>query len=388
MSQQLNIIEVISTESEKQFLSVPGIINAQDKNWIRPLDEDIQKVFSDKNRFYRNGIAKRWLAIRSNKLVGRIAAFHSKEFSFKGDHKTGGIGFFESINDKGVSKALFDEAIAWLTDQEIEIVDGPINLGERNAWWGVLADGFTEPVYQMNYNQPYYQELFESYGFQLYFKQFSYGIDLYSDLGAKYYERGKKILANPAYRVEKINKKRLEKYAEDFRTVYNKAWVKHDGFKGMSEAKSLKILNSMKPVIDEDLIWFTYYNDEPILALIAIPDLNQYFKYVNGKMNLVGKAKYLYHKWRKTNNKVYAMVFGIVPRFQGKGMEGTIMCHVQGYLQKNTHWRDIELIWIGDFNPKMNALARGIGGKVVKTHHTYRYMINPAIAFEKHPVNN
>jgi len=290
---EFELLEVSTKEQERQFIDVSVQLYANDRNWIRPLDDDIQKVFSDKNRFYRNGKTKRWLAIRKGKLIGRIAAFHSKEFSFKGDYKTGGVGFFESINDQSVSDALFNAACDWLKSEGIGVVDGPINLGERNAWWGVLVDGFDEPVYQMNYNFPYYKDLFESYGFQLYFKQFSYGLPLGSNLGEKYYTRGKRILSDPDYEIRSIEKSNLEKYAEDFRTVYNKAWVKHEGFDGMTKAKSRKILNSMKPILDEDLIWFTYYKDDPILAFIAIPDLNQYFKHVNGKMNLLGKAKYM-----------------------------------------------------------------------------------------------
>ncbi len=388
MSQNIKIEEVLNAESEQQFLTFPQELYRNDESYIQPLDDDIKKVFSKENRFYKNGRTKKWLAISKGNVVGRIAAFHSSEFSFKGDFKLGGIGFFESIDEQQVAHALFDQSIEWLKNEGVQVVDGPINLGERNAWWGLLVEGFTEPVYQMNYNHPYYQALFESYGFQLYFKQFSYGMKIFSDLGAKYYERGKRLSANPAYTVEHVKKSNLKKYAEDFRTVYNKAWVKHEGFEGMSEEKALKLMNTMKPVLVEDLMWFAYYNGEPIIAFINIPDLNQYFKHINGKLNLLGKAKYLYHKLRKTNKKVYSMVFGVVPRFQAKGLEGIILSHVQKYWQENTHWKDLELIWIGDFNPKMNVLARSIGGKVVKTHHTYRYMIDSSIAFERHPINN
>jgi len=106
VTEGLDIVEVVNAQHEKQFLAVASSIYANSKNWIRPLDDDINKVFSDKNRFYRNGEAKRWLALSKGKLVGRIAAFHSKEFSFKGDHKTGGLGFFECIDDQPTANAL------------------------------------------------------------------------------------------------------------------------------------------------------------------------------------------------------------------------------------------------------------------------------------------
>ena len=47
----------------------------------------------------------------------------------------------------------------------MEAMDGPINFGERDRWWGLITEGFTPPLYCMNYNPPYYIALFENYGF-------------------------------------------------------------------------------------------------------------------------------------------------------------------------------------------------------------------------------
>jgi len=56
----------------------------------------------------------------------------------------------------------------------MEAMDGPVNFGERHQWWGLLVDGFSEPNYCMPYNFTYYRDLFEDYGFQLYFNQYTY----------------------------------------------------------------------------------------------------------------------------------------------------------------------------------------------------------------------
>jgi len=47
------------------------------------------------------------------------------------------------------------------------------------------------------------------------------------------------------------------------------------------------------------------------------------------------------------------------------------------------HYKEIELSWVGDFNPKMIALYEAVGGVRAKTHYTYRYMIDPAIPFQR-----
>jgi hypothetical protein len=67
---------------------------------------------------------------------------------------------------------LLDTARDWLKAHGMEAMDGPINLGDRNMFWGLLIKNFTDPpIYGTNYNPPYYKDLLEGYGFQLYFNQ-------------------------------------------------------------------------------------------------------------------------------------------------------------------------------------------------------------------------
>ena len=80
------------------------------------------------------------------------------------------MGFFECINDKSASILLMDTCRNWLQENGMEAMDGPINFGENDNFWGLLIYGFTHPAIGMNYNPPYYQEFFESYGFKTYFE--------------------------------------------------------------------------------------------------------------------------------------------------------------------------------------------------------------------------
>ena len=52
--------------------------------------------------------------------------------------------------------------------------------------------------------------------------------------------------------MRRINEKtNIKKYAEDFREVYNSAWVTHDNFKGMSEDQAMSIaIKKIKPVME------------------------------------------------------------------------------------------------------------------------------------------
>ena len=146
-------------------------------------------------------------------------------------------------------------------------------------------------------------------------------------------------------------------------------------------------MKQMKPIIDEKIVWFGYYKDEPVAFYMNLPEVNQIFKYVNGKLDLLGKLKFVWHKWNKTCNKMLGLVFGIVPEHQGKGLEGALVMATAQMVQKDyPRYDDMEMNWIGDFNPKMIRVVEQVGGDIVKTHNTYRKLFDETKPFKRAPM--
>jgi hypothetical protein len=387
----MQLLEVGDQHTRREFLELPVRLYKQEKNWIRPLDQDIEAVFDPKkNKLFRHGEAIRWILRDANgQTIGRVAAFYNRKTLKKEDHPTGGMGFFECVNDLEAATTLLDACKHWLQGQGLEAMDGPINFGDRDRWWGLLAEGHEiEPNYCMPYTFPYYMELFEAYGFQLYFKQYTYGLSLRErGVKDKVHAKAERILNDPSYEFRHAERSKLANYAEDFRTVYNKAWVKHKGVGEMSRAQVQSIFEKMKPIMDPKIMWFGYQNGEPIAFFLNLPELNQIFKYLNGKLNWWGKLQFLYHKWRGTCKKMFGVVFGVVPSHQGKGIESAMALAATRYVWTNkSPYVDFEMNWIGDFNPKMMRVAEDVGGKVKKTHHTYRYLFDRTKPFARCPI--
>jgi len=263
-------------------------------------------------------------------------------------------------------------------------MDGPINFGERDMWWGLLIEGFDlEPNYRCNYHPPYYQELFEAYGFKIYFKQFTFGLDVFARFSDKIYEKAKMVFKDPDYHFEHLRISNIEKYIEDFRTIYNKAWARH-GVPKLSSLQAKALMMQIKPILDEKIIWYGYYKDEPIAIYMNIPEINQIFKYVNGKLDLIGKIKFLYHRWRKSCKKMLGLVYGIVPEFQGKGVDGALIVATGKMVQEEyPRYPRLEMNWIGDFNPKMIRVAQQLESHVVKTQATYRKLFDESKPFKR-----
>lgn len=370
---------------------LPARIFKEEKNWIRPLDKDIEDVFDpNKNKFFRHGKIIRWILVNDQKeTIGRVAAFVNNKTKNKGnDQPTGGMGFFECINDQDAANLLFDACKQWLEAEEMEAMDGPINFGNRDKWWGLLVDGYEiEPNYGCQYNFPYYQTLFETYGFQTYFKQLTYGRKTRDPLSPNLAAKADRIAKDPKYSFQHMRLKQIDKYTEDFRIIYNQAWAGHGGVAKMSSLQAKALIKQIKPIIDEKIMWYGYYEDEPIAFFIMLPEVNQIFKHVNGKLDWIGKIKFIYHKWRKSCNKMFGLVFGIVPAHQGKGVEGALIMAARQMVQDDYHrYEDFEMNWIGDFNPRMLHVADQVGGYIAKTHITYRKLFDETKPFKRCPI--
>ncbi|MFC5411437.1 hypothetical protein ACFPMF_19095 [Larkinella bovis] len=393
----MQLIEVGDNPAyQKEFLQLPVRLYRNNPCWIRPLDNDIEDVFDPvKNKYFQHGECIRWLLLDDQKqVIGRIAAFINRETANRNnDQPTGGLGFFECINNQTAAFALFDAAKDWLQRKGMEAMDGPINFGERDRWWGLLVDGFDkEPTYGMPYTQPYYVPLFEQYGFLDYFQQLTFLLPMREDrvrqlIHPSIFERSVRTLNDPTYDFRHVTKPELEKYADDFRYIYNKAWARHLSVGEMSEEQSRALMLRMKPILEEELIWFGYHKGEPIAFFITLPELNQIFKHVNGKLNLIGKLKVLYHKVMKTNKKAFGVIFGIIPEYQGRGIESAIaLAFTRVAWRPGYQYEELELNWVGDFNPRMIRFAKMLGGVAHKKHITYRYLFDRTRAFKRHPV--
>lgn len=380
-------LQEVHTEADKRlFLEVPLVIYRDDPQWIRPLDKDIEEVFDPaKNKFFRQGECTRWLLFDDQgRATGRIAAFVNKKY--KQDQPTGGIGFFECPNDPQAARILLGQAQNWLQARGMEAMDGPINFGERDKWWGLLVEGFHEPLYGMNYNPPYYRTLLEDYGFRLYFNQICFGMRVDTQLQDKFHARHAELSKDPGYKARHIRKSELDRFAKDFTYIYNKAWAGHGGGKELEERVVQKMFRKMKPVIDESISWFVYYKDEPIALWLNLPDLNQYFKHMNGKFGLLQKLKFLWLKRFGSCSRFVGLVFGIIPEFQGKGVDAFMIVEGAKVIQPAAKYKDYEMQWIGDFNPKMINIAESLGTTHTRKLATYRYLFDRNKEFRRHPI--
>ena len=386
----MQIVEVNNSSTAREFLRFNRWINRDNPCFVAPLEQEVNDIFDPKkNSSFRFGECCRWLLVDDHgKTCGRIAAFTNQKYKTRGtDVPIGGVGFFDCINDQEAANQLFLTARHWLAEKGMVGMDGPINFGERDKWWGLLVEGFDkEPMYGMAFNPPYYASLFENFGFKNYYNQYYYAMYVRDPLPQRFAERHDRFKEKPEYSARQIELNNLEKYASDFVTIYNAAWAQHGEVKEITLEQVMKMFGKMKPIMDPRVIWFAYYKEQPIAMFVNIPDLNQYFKYFKGKMGWSEKLRLLWMKWRGTNKKLIGLVFGVVPKFQSLGIDSYLIYECAIVLRKNNWYDEYEMGWAGEWNPKMVNIYKSLGASQCRRLITYRYWFDPNRPFERHPV--
>jgi GNAT superfamily N-acetyltransferase len=385
----METVRVTDRKTRRDFLNAPRIIYRDDDVWVCPLDKEIEAIFDpDANVYFTHGEAERWVLYDQRKRpAGRVAAFIDHNTATKNDQPTGGMGFFECINDQQKAFMLFDTAVNWLKDRGMEAMDGPINFGETDRYWGLLVEGFTHPSYEIAYNPPYYRELFESYGFKTYYKQEGFHLDVKKPLPPRFSKIAGWIAKKPDYEFRHFEWKKTDEQVRDFVEVYNRAWASFkENFEPLDPEYIKKTLKKARAVIDEEFIWLAYYKGRPVAIYLMYPDVNQILRHLNGKLTLPAMLRFLYLKKRKTMTRARGVLMGVIPEFQGKGVESGIILNIAKVMERKSHYTEIEFSWVGDFNPRMRNIFLSVGSVPVKHYITCRYLFDRNAEFHRYPI--
>jgi hypothetical protein len=201
-----------------------------------------------------------------------------------------------------------------------------------------------------------------------------------------YFDKSEEIRKDPNFKTTTIRGMSWDKVAQDFMTVYNDAWGGHDGFKEMTLEQAQKAMSKLKPLVDKDIVLFSYYKERPIAFYVNIPELNETFKHLNGKLDLIGKIKFLYHKYRRTSRIMLGIVFGVARDFQGRGVEAALVIFGHYNILPLKRYDTTIISWLGDFNLKMLKLRDNLGFTNWRTWITYRYLFDRTAPFERAPM--
>ncbi|MDQ3021632.1 MAG: hypothetical protein M3R36_13845 [Bacteroidota bacterium] len=371
-------IQLVESESDKnKFIEFPYLFYSNDENWVEPLRFDVKNNLNEKkNPFYKHSKLKLWLAKKNGAIVGRIAGIINENHNKFHNDKVGFFGFFECINDKNVSKLLFDKAAEFVKENGMNTLRGPMNPS-TNDECGLLIDGFDKPpVMLMTYNPKYYIELFEDYGLRkakdLYALWINKDVINNERMMNKINRISDMILKKENLKVRKVNMKDFKNEVQKVREVFNDAWEMNWGFVPMTEEEFNFIAGNLKLAVDPMYVEFAEIDGKTIGFSLALPDINQAIKGLNGKLFPLGVLKFLRNK--KKINQLRVIIMGIKKEYQKKGIDAIFYRDII----RDANKRGIlgaEISWVLEDNYAMKQTAEKLGAKVYKTYRIYDFGI-------------
>ncbi len=380
----MKIIQVTQKKDWKRFHDVPLRVYKNYPNWICPLRSDVQHIFDPSfNKYLKHGEAAAFLLLDDQgRPAGRIATFIDHKRNQEQGTAAGGIGYFECIDNQDLAFALFKHAENYLASKGINTIDGPINLGERDKFWGLLVKGYDEPPYfQENYHPEYYKAFFENYGFKPYEQVLTLTVHMKDVPIDRFRIISKRALRRYPFIVEELDHKKVEKYAEDSAAVYNEAFKHSPYFQPLQGKQVILMFESIKSLLDPKMVTFTYFNETPVGFCAFLPDLNPYLKGLNGKLNWWRLPIFLYRLRTAKVKDVKGVAFGIHPDYQGKGVFPVIVDHMHNEYN-NKYYNKAIMATIRGHNAKMVKTCLQLGAFIDRVHVTYRKILDEAVPFE------
>lgn len=367
-----NGVTLVTTKQErKAFIDFPYRHYEGDEHWIPPLKMEQKKLIdTDSNPFYNNGEIALFLAEQNGEICGRIAAIVDRRYNEHHDAQTGFFGFFECIDDQALTNLLFKVAGDWLSERGMTDIMGPSNPSMMDEI-GILVDGFEhDPSILMPYHKPYYDKLIKGAGLEKEMDMYAYRVSQ-DTVSMDRIERAETIIRKrlPALQIRKMNLRKLDKEVQIVRRIFNKAWSENWGFIPLTEEELAHTAKDMKMILDTDFAHIAEVDGEPVAFSIALPDMNQVFKKMDGTLFPTGIFKLLWNK-RKVN-RIRTALMGVLPEYQGKGIDALLHKEaINNGLARG--FESSELSWVLETNTNMMRVAERIGAHVEKTYRMYR----------------
>ncbi|OAV43693.1 hypothetical protein [Lewinella sp. 4G2] len=370
----------------KDFHNVLDTIYRKDPLYVYPLRTDIEGILSEKNAAHTGDNLRLWVVKKDRKPVGRIAAFIDESRQQELTLPTGGIGFFESTEDEKVAELLFDAAETWLREKGMEAVDGPINFGERDKFWGLLTRGRYRPIYQETYNPAYYERFFENRGYVPHEQCLTMRGVVSEFPGERLGKLAARVRDRYGLYTKQIDKNNLEQGANDFAEAYNAAFNHWPYFKPLSGADILPTFQQMKPIMDPHLTCLAYNKDDRPVGLAGlIPDINCFLHGTGGILGLFGLPKFLYRlKFQKQPRNCKGIAFGIAQDHQRLGVYPLMVDAMFQSGNKHTSrtYKYVDMATIRGHNKIMVDTCRQMNTEIHRVHVAYRKGLVPGASWE------
>jgi len=376
----LTIRPVRSRRDLKRFIDLPYRLHAGTP-WVPPLKLERRFFLNRKlNPYFKHGEAEYFLALRDDRVVGRISAQIDHAFNEFHESRWGMFGFLELEDDQEAMTALLSAAEDWLRTRSCERMVGPMDFS-MNEESGVLIEGHElQPLIRQPWQPSYYQRLCEEAGLSKAMDLYSWFLDISDreDMRTILFELDKRAKEEHGVTIRKMSRRHLRKEMDRFAEIYNAAWAENWGFVPYSKEDLDAYTMDMHLVFMRDWFMVAEKDGETIAVAITLPDINQVLKKMKGRLLPLGWWYFL--RRNHIADRVRIGFLGVKPEHQHTGVAASL--YVEHFDTAARVRQDHgEASWILETNEAMNRGLEAMSAEIVKKYRVYEL----SLAGSDHP---
>jgi GNAT superfamily N-acetyltransferase len=175
------------------------------------------------------------------------------------------------------------------------------------------------------------------------------------------------------FSVRPIEKARLLDEALKVAEIYNAGWSQNWGFVPWTADDMRHMARGLAHIADFDIILLAEHDGRAVGFAFGLPNLNEVFIRMNGRLFPFGYVKYL--AGRKGIRGVRALVFGVLPEYMHTGLAYLLYDRfAKAIISKGYSW--CELSWQLEDNEAVNRFAASLGAAPYKKYRIYEKAIS------------
>lgn len=371
-SGRLRVSPVEDKRALQEFIHLPWAIYAQDAAWVPPLLFERREHLSKRNPYFEHARWRAWVASRDGQPVGRITAQIDELSLERYQDMTGAFGMLESEDDDDTFAALFATAEAWLREQGIRHVRGPLSFS-TNDECGLLVEGFdAPPSLMMGHARPYYGPRVEAQGYGKAKDLLAYRIS--SNFEPPPSMRAVTNKAADRVRLRPLRRSQLDEELGVLRDIFNDAWSENWGFVPFTETEFKEVGRNLMRLINDDFVQIAEVDGEPAAMIVILPNVNEAIRDLNGRLFPLGWVKLLWRLKATCPKSARIPLMGVRKRYQnsflGTALAFMVVDALRGPVRKRGI-EEVEMSWILEDNTNMRRIIESLGGEAYKRYRIY-----------------
>lgn len=325
------VVKEAKTKAElRKFVDFPNRMYREVPQYIPGFySDDLQDWDRKKNPAAEYCDWKCFLAYRDGRIVGRIAAIHSRRADEKWNTRRMRFSNVDFIDDEEVVSALFAAVENYAREMGCEEVHGPLGFSDLDRE-GMLVEGFDRKgMFITYYNHPYYPHRIEQLGYRKDVDWIEYLLRVPDERGIAQIRRLAELVKRRYHLTEAslTSKKQYPQYIEKVFRLVNVAYAGLYGTVELTERQIKRYAKKFAPLVNPKLMSIVENEEGEVIAFgITAPSVADALKRSNGRLFPFGFLRVL-HAFR-VNDTIDLFLVAVHPDYQGRGVNAVLISHV------------------------------------------------------------